>query len=156
MNDFESLVETKAGTSREIRKGTTSFQRPIPPWDGVTLLARFMPTMWFEDSGRKTLDVGWRKIAISPVDGPFLRAHANRNPNSNLFRTVISFPTAWEPNSELLSFRIGHILAYNFTLPVSFWFRYLEIGRLGVSESFLKLSPNLKNSAPQQRKQRVF
>jgi len=31
MNDFESQVETKAGTSREMRKGTTSFQRPMPP-----------------------------------------------------------------------------------------------------------------------------
>ena len=27
-------------------------------------------------------------------------------------------------------------------------FRYLEIGRLGVSESSLKFSPNLKNSEP--------
>ena len=43
----------------------------------------------------------------------------------------------------MLSFRIGHILAYNFT-QFALLLSPLEIGRLGVSESLLKLSSTSK------------
>jgi len=36
-------VETKTNTSQEIRKGTTSFQRPMPPQGDVNMSAIIMP-----------------------------------------------------------------------------------------------------------------
>ena len=91
MNDFESQVETKAGTSREMHKGTTSFQRPMPPKDGVTLLARFMPTKRFKDLRRKTPDIGRVKSTyFARKNPPFVHYHKSQS-GFDLFRTIISF-----------------------------------------------------------------
>ena len=79
------------------------------------------------------LRAGRRVLAVLGVLGVLaarhpMKSHAGGPPNASEISISKIPPLKWQPDIDC--------------------FRYLEIGRLGVSESSLKFSPNLQNSEP--------
>ena len=73
------------------------------------------------------------------------------------FSDPLNYYTKVAPPSNIFDSRLRLFLSGKYAEPVAKplkWqidmdcFRYLEIGRLGVSEPFLRFSPNLQNSEP--------